>query len=234
MQETSAVVIVAAGASRRMGRDKLWIPLAGRITLARTIDAFEASTAIDTIIIVASEERLQETHTLCQHESWTKIQAIVPGGERRQDSVCRGLDALAQLQPACQWVMIHDGARPLISDTIIKLGLSSAIEHQASIAAMPVKDTIKLVRKDIIVDTPDRQLLWAVQTPQVFSFPLIHSAHHSPEAQGDATDDALLLERLGYQVAVFPGSYRNIKITTEEDLLVAEAFIKAEQEEQQQ
>jgi 2-C-methyl-D-erythritol 4-phosphate cytidylyltransferase len=231
MQETSAVIIVAAGASRRMGRDKLWIPLAGRIVLARTIDAFEASPSIDTIIIVTSTERLEDTRELCQRESWTKVQALIPGGARRQDSVCCGLDALAEIQPQCQWVMIHDGARPLVSQMIIEAGLHTAIQHQAAIAAMPVKDTIKKVQNGIIQDTPDRELLWAVQTPQVFSFPLIHQAHHSPEASGDATDDALLLERLGHSVAIFPGSYTNIKITTAEDLLVSEAILKVQEQE---
>jgi 2-C-methyl-D-erythritol 4-phosphate cytidylyltransferase len=233
MQETSAVVIVAAGASRRMGRDKLWIPLAGRITLARTVDAFEASAYIDTIIIVANQEHLAETQELCEQEHWSKVRTIVPGGQRRQDSVCQGLEALARLQPTCSWVMIHDGARPLVTETIIKMGLITAREHQAAIAAVPVKDTIKLVRQDIIVDTPERQLLWAVQTPQVFAFPLIYSAHHAPESQDDVTDDALLLEKLGYKVAVFPGSYSNIKITTQEDILIAEAFIQAAQEQHQ-
>jgi 2-C-methyl-D-erythritol 4-phosphate cytidylyltransferase len=127
--------------------------------------------------------------------------------------------------------MIHDGARPLVSQTIIEAGLHTAIQHQAAIAAMPVKDTIKKVQNGIIQDTPDRALLWAVQTPQVFSFPLIHQAHHSPEACGDATDDALLLERLGHAVAIFPGSYTNIKITTAEDLLVSEAIIKVQEQE---
>jgi 2-C-methyl-D-erythritol 4-phosphate cytidylyltransferase len=127
--------------------------------------------------------------------------------------------------------MIHDGARPLVSQTIIEAGLHTAIQHQAAIAAMPVKDTIKKVQNGIIQDTPDRELLWAVQTPQVFSFPLIHQAHHSPEASGDATDDALLVERLGHSVAIFPGSYTNIKITTAEDLLVSEAILKVQEQE---
>src|SRR4051812_19368151 len=107
MQEKSAVIIVAAGASRRMGRDKLWIPLLGRITLARTIDAFQASPLIESIILVASAERLAETQALCEQEAWDKIRAVVPGGLRRQDSVRQGLDTLAQLQPACRWVMIQ-------------------------------------------------------------------------------------------------------------------------------
>lgn len=212
-----------------MGRDKLWIPLAGRATLARTIDAFQSSSAIDRIVLVVSAERLAETQELCKQEAWSKICAVIPGGARRQDSVCQGLDTLATLQPPCRWVMIHDGARPFVTASIIEAGLVAAQEHQAAIAAVPVKDTIKQVRDGKILDTPDRALLWTIQTPQVFSFPLIHQAHHSPLANDDATDDALLLERLGHHVAIFPGSYTNIKITTQEDLLFAEACIKGQE-----
>ncbi|GHO67025.1 2-C-methyl-D-erythritol 4-phosphate cytidylyltransferase [Ktedonobacter sp. SOSP1-52] len=229
MQETSAAVIVAAGSSRRMqGRDKLWLSLAGRVTLAHTIDTFQASPLIDTIVIVTNAERLADVDDLCQREQWQKIIAVVPGGARRQDSVRHGLDELARQVPTCRWVMIHDAARPFVTQEILAAGLQAAQEHQAAIAAVPVKDTIKQVRKGIITETPDRALLWAVQTPQVFAFPLIHQAHHTPLAQEDMTDDATLLERLGHAVAVFPGSYTNIKITTQEDLLFAEVFIKGQ------
>src|SRR5690349_18660116 len=114
MQERSAVIIVAAGTSRRMqGQDKLWTPLAGRITLARTIDVFETSPLISTIVLVVNAERLEDSRTLCHNEPWHKIAAIVAGGMRRQDSVRIGLDTLAEVAPSCRWVMIHDGARPL-------------------------------------------------------------------------------------------------------------------------
>ena len=107
MQDTSAAIIVAAGISRRMqGRDKLWTPLAGRITLARTIDVFESSPVIESIILVLNTERINDATRLCEQEEWHKIIALVPGGQRRQDSVCAGLDALATIAPACQWVMI--------------------------------------------------------------------------------------------------------------------------------
>ncbi|TMC18094.1 MAG: 2-C-methyl-D-erythritol 4-phosphate cytidylyltransferase [Chloroflexi bacterium] len=227
MQYTSSVIIVAAGASRRMqGRDKLWTPLAGRLTLARTIDVFEGSPIVDRIILVLNSERLSDAAALCTQEGWQKIAALVPGGQRRQDSVCAGLDALAAIAPACQWVMIHDGARPLVTSTILEAGLQAARQHRAAIAAVPVKDTIKLVQHGNVSSTIDRSQLWAIQTPQVFSFPLIHQAHHSSAAQSDVTDDAALLEQLGQAVSVFPGDYTNIKITTQEDLLLAEAFIQ--------
>ena len=227
MQNTSAAIIVAAGASRRMlGRDKLWTPLAGRIILARTIDVFEASPLIESIVLVPSTERLADISTLCNNEGWHKIAAIVQGGARRQDSVCAGLDALAAVTPTTQWVMIHDAARPLVTSAILEAGLKAAQEYQAAIAAVPVKDTIKLVQEGRVTATLDRSQLWAIQTPQVFSFLLIHLAHHSPAAMGDVTDDATLIEQLGHPVVIFPGAYTNIKITTEEDLFLAEAFIQ--------
>lgn len=229
MQEQSAVIIVAAGTSRRMqGQDKLWLPLAGRITLARTIDVFESSPLINTIVLVTSMQRLEATTSLCQYEPWHKIAAIVPGGTRRQDSVRIGLDTLADIAPSCRWVMIHDGARPLVSPAMLEAGLTMAQEHQAAIAAIPVKDTIKQVEHGRITATLDRSRLWAIQTPQVFSFPLIRQAHHAPIADEDMTDDATLLERLGHSVAIFPGSYSNIKITTQEDILIAEALLRGQ------
>ncbi len=227
MQEQAAVVIVAAGSSRRMGgRDKLWIPLAGRLTLARTIDAFAASPLISTIVLVLNPERIEDARELCAREGWQKIGGIVAGGARRQDSVRAGLEQLAEVAPETRWVMIHDGARPLVTAAILEAGLRAAQEHLAAVAAVPVKDTIKQVQDGIIQSTPERSQLWAVQTPQVFAFPLIHQAHHSEIAQEEATDDAALLERLGHAVAIFPGSYTNLKITTHEDLLIAEALLK--------
>jgi 2-C-methyl-D-erythritol 4-phosphate cytidylyltransferase len=223
MQETASVVIVAAGASRRMGRDKLWLPLAGRITLAHTIDAFQSSPLIDNIVLVTSTERLADARALCQEEQWHKVSAVVVGGSRRQDSVCIGLDTLT---PETRWVMIHDGARPFVTPAIIEAGLQAAQQHMAAVAAVPVKDTIKQVQDGVIHATLDRSQLWAIQTPQVFSFSLIHEAHHSPIAQNDVTDDATLVELLGQHVAVFPGSYTNIKITTQEDLIFAEALLQ--------
>jgi 2-C-methyl-D-erythritol 4-phosphate cytidylyltransferase len=227
MQERAAAVIVAAGSSRRMqGQDKLWIPLAGRITLAHTIDIFESSHLINTIVLVTNNERLADTHALCEQEQWEKVAAIVAGGAHRQDSVCNGLDALADINPTCRWVMIHDGARPFVTPTILEDGLRAAQQHQASIPIVPVKDTIKQVQDGKVSATLDRSQLWIVQTPQVFAFSLIHQAHHLPIAQEQATDDATLLERLGYTVSVFNGSHTNIKITTPEDVFFAEALLK--------
>ena len=227
MNDICSAIIAAAGSSRRMqGHDKLWLPLAGRLTLARTIDVFDASPLIDSIVLVLNEERVVEAEQLCQQEGWRKIVSIIAGGQRRQDSVRLGLNALAHSDPQCRWVMIHDGARPLVTPAMLEAGLQAVRQHLAAIAAVPVKDTIKSVEHDFVTATIDRSQHVAIQTPQVFSFPLIHSAHNAPEARQDVTDDAVLLERLGHRVAIFPGSYTNIKITTQEDVLIAEAFIK--------
>lgn len=227
MQVKSSAIIAAAGSSRRMeGRDKLWTPLVGRITLARTIDVFEASPVIDNIVLVLNSERLDDATKLCQQEGWSKITSIVEGGIRRQDSVRSGLESLANLAPTTQWVMIHDGARPFVTPDILEAGLKAAQECQAAIAAIPVKDTIKQVQQGWITSTLDRSQLWSIQTPQIFSFQLIHDAYQTSLLQQEFTDDAALLERLGDHVAIFNGSYRNIKITTQEDLLIAEALIK--------
>jgi 2-C-methyl-D-erythritol 4-phosphate cytidylyltransferase len=227
MQETSAAVIVAAGASRRMqGLDKLWMPLAGRITLAHTIDVFQNSPLIDTIILVTNTKRVEPALLLSQKEGWHKVAAVVAGGTRRQDSVRIGLDILASVKSDTRWVMIHDAARPLVTPVLLETGLKTAYQHQAAIAAVPVKDTIKKVRDGKIASTPDRSQLWTVQTPQIFSFPLIYEAHHSAIAQENMTDDATLIERLGHPVTIFSGSYSNIKITTQEDILLAEALMR--------
>jgi 2-C-methyl-D-erythritol 4-phosphate cytidylyltransferase len=231
MQEKAAVVIVAAGSSRRMqGKDKLWLPLAGRVTLAHTLDVFQHSPIIDAIILVVNPERLDDARILCAQEDCSKVVSVVVGGTRRQDSVRIGLDTLTLHNPACRWVMIHDGARPFITEELLETGLQAVLEHQAVVAAVPVKDTIKQVQNGFISATLDRSRLWMIQTPQIFSFPLIHQAHASPLAQEDVTDDATLLERMGQHVAVFPGSYRNIKITTQEDLLFAAALLQGHEE----
>jgi 2-C-methyl-D-erythritol 4-phosphate cytidylyltransferase len=227
MQERSAAIIVAAGGSNRMqARDKLWTPLAGRITLARTIDVFEASPLVETIILITSAERYADAQTLCKSESWQKIASIVIGGPRRQDAVRTGLTTLSRLAPLCRWVMIHDGACPLVTSSMLEAGWQAVQIHEAVTAAVPVKETMKLVEEGKITATLDRSQLWTVQTPQLFSFPLLLHAHMTPQAQEDVTDDVMLLQRLGHPVSIFPGSYSNIKITTLDDLLLAEELLQ--------
>ena len=225
MQDSAAVVIVD---SPDPARPSLWMPLAGRIILARTIDVFEASPLIQSIILVLAAEDIEHANTLCRDEGWHKIAAIIAGGTSRQASVRSSLDTLAQAASGNDWVMIHDAARPLVPPPLLEAGLRAAQEYHAAAAAVPVKETIKHVQHRQIAETLDRSQLWAVQTPQVFSYPLIHQAHRQVTAQEqqNVTDEAALLEQLGQRVVIFPGSYTNIKIMTAEDLLLAEALLQ--------
>jgi 2-C-methyl-D-erythritol 4-phosphate cytidylyltransferase len=204
----------------------VWTPLAGRIILARTIDVFEASPLIESIILVLDAGHVAHADKLCQSERWHKVSAIIASSSSRQTSILSSLDALAEKAPAA--VIIHDATRPLVTQTLLETGLRAAQEHQAATAAVPVKDTIKQVRQRQITATLDRSQLWTVQTPQVFSYPLLHQAHRQAAAQHlqDIIDDAALLEQLGQAVVVFPGSYTNIKISTVEDLLLAEELLQ--------
>jgi 2-C-methyl-D-erythritol 4-phosphate cytidylyltransferase len=203
-----------------------WTPLAGRIILARTVNVFEASPQIESIVLVLAAEHIADADKLCRSEGWHKVVAIVASSSSRQASVLNGLGALAEKAPAI--VMIHDAARPLVTQTLLETGMRATQEHQAATAAVPVKDTIKQVQQGQITATLDRAQLWTIQTPQIFSYPLLHQTHRQAAAQHlqDSIDDADLLEQLGQPVIIFPGSYTNIKISTAEDLLLAEALLQ--------
>ncbi len=213
-------IIVAAGTSRRMeGVDKLFAPLDSVPVLARVMSTFQSCACIDQIVLVLARKNLERGRRLVRENGWTKVVSVCPGGLKRQDSVNEGLRRLTD----CQWVVIHDGARPLVDSGLIERGLSAANESGAAIAAVPVKETVKIVsRRGFIQQTPARQTLWMAQTPQVFRYDLIREAY--AQAQEKATDDASLVEGLGHKVEVYMGSYRNIKITTPEDLTIARAL----------
>jgi len=201
------------------GLDKLFAPLADRPLLLHTLAAFEACPQVERIVLVLAEENLERGQQLV--EGLMKVVALCKGGEHRQESVAAGLRALGP----CSWVVVHDGARPLVTPQLILEGLQAARATGAATAAIPVADTIKEVGEEGIVRrTLRREGLWAVQTPQVFRYEILLRAHEA--AEGLATDDAALVERLGYPVRVFPGSPRNIKVTTPEDLALAEALLK--------
>ena len=210
-------VIVAAGSSRRMGgTDKVWAHLGDRPLLARVAGVFQDCPVISQIVIVLNKSNLKKGEQVVTEYGLSKVSDICPGGERRQDSVVNGLSRLSK----CGWVVIHDGARPLISRELIERGLSAAVPTGAAVAAVPVSDTIKVAWEDRIVrETPPRQNLWAVQTPQVFRYDIITQAYRQTEE--DVTDDATLVERMGYPVQLYMGSYDNIKVTTQEDLALA-------------
>ncbi len=217
-QQKAGAIIVAAGESRRMGgADKIFAPLGGKPILARVVDVFEECHSIRQVVVVVSEQNLEGCRRLAAEQKWSKATEICAGGRRRQDSVAAGLKRLKD----CDWVVIHDGARPLVTADLIEKGLTEAGETGAAAAAVPVTDTIKLAGDDrIVLKTPPRQNLWAVQTPQVFRLDIIEEAHR--RAKGEVTDDASLVEQAGYDVKLYMGAYDNIKITTTDDLALAE------------
>jgi 2-C-methyl-D-erythritol 4-phosphate cytidylyltransferase len=202
------------------GIDKVLAPLAGRPVLSHVLDVFDSCKSIDNIVLVVNQKSLKQCRKLVAELS--KPVEFCLGGKRRQDSVAAGLKQLKD----CEWVIIHDGARPLVTKELIEEGLKAAQETGAAVAAVPVTDTIKVAGDDrIVLETPPRQNLWAVQTPQVFRLDIISKAYQ--QAKGEATDDAALVEQASYKVKLYMGSYDNIKITTPQDLLIAEAIIKS-------
>lgn len=212
---------MAAGSSRRMkGLDKLFAPLGGKPLLAHAVEAVHACRAVGEVVLVLSAHNLELGRRLAEEMGWSKVRALCLGGPRRQDSVRLGLEHLGDVE----WVVVHDGARPLATPEMVCQGLEEARETGAACAAVPVKDTIKVVSRDMTVaETPSRDRLWAVQTPQVFRRSLLEEAHR--RIDDEVTDDATMVERLGVRVKLFPGSYSNIKVTTPEDLLLAEALL---------
>jgi len=217
----AGAVIVGAGSSQRLGADKAFLPLAGKPLLAWSVDVCQNCELLSQIVIVLNESNLDSGRNLVAERGWSKVVGVCLGGERRQDSVRQGLKELKR----CDWVVIHDGARPFLTLDLIRDGLEAARGTGAATAAVPVKDTIKLGDdNEMVRETLHRQRLWAVQTPQVFRFDIITRAHG--QVTDEVTDDATLAERLGYEVKLYMGSYHNIKITTPEDLALAEIVVK--------
>lgn len=241
-QPSTAVgaVVVAAGSGTRMAApsasagqalDKLFAPLAGRLLLAHTLAAFQRCAPVQRLVLVLSPANLERGRQLVQTHGLDKVSEICSGGPRRQDSVRLGLQALG----ACQWVAVHDGARPLVTPDLILRGLEAARDTGAAVPALPLADTVKEARPErrrragpdpLVRRTLDRGRLWAVQTPQIFRYDLLLRAHR--EVTADVTDDAAMLEALGLPVRLFQGSRRNIKVTTPEDLRLAEAILQIE------
>jgi 2-C-methyl-D-erythritol 4-phosphate cytidylyltransferase len=210
------VVIVAAGTSQRMaGINKLFAPLRGKPLLAWSVDTCQRYNLVQQIVLVLNDNDLARGQELKKERGWSKV-ALCPGGARRQDSVKKGLKQIRD----CDLVMIHDGARPFLTPDLIEDGLKVVEETEVAVAAVPVKDTIKLAANErLIGETLQRDRLWAAQTPQIFSFDLITRAYEKLAAR--VTDDAAAVERLGYKVHFYMGDYKNIKVTTTEDLELA-------------
>jgi len=220
--EKLTAIIVAAGESRRMGgADKMFARLGGKTILARVVGTFQKCDLVDRIILVVNGKNVAKASKLVAANQWDKVTDVCAGGKRRQDSVAEGLKRLKDEA----WVLIHDGARPLVTPDLISRGLEAAEETGAAVAAVPVTDTIKVAEPDGTVhQTLPRQNLRAIQTPQVFRTEIIKKAYQ--KAGEDVTDDAALVEKAGYKVKLYPGSYDNIKITTPEDLALAGVLVK--------
>ena len=216
-------VIVAAGTASRMGGiDKVMAQLEGEPMILRTVRTFVKCDAIKEIVIVTRPDLIVPITNLCKN--FEKVIAVVAGGASRQESVQLGLNALTG---KCKLVAVQDGARPLITEAVIDRTVRAAHTYGAAAPAIPVKDTIKVVRGGVVDHTPDRKTLNAVQTPQVFDFDLLRGALKKAKEDGaEVTDDCSAVERLGMSVKIVEGDERNIKVTTPMDLHIAKLLLE--------
>ena len=223
----NSVVIVSAGRGSRMKSDinKQFLKIGGKEVIAHTVERFYNNKNIGEIIIVVREDEKEFFQENIINKYGYKNIKIAFGGKERQDSVYNGLQ---EVDKNCSIVLIHDGARPFVTNEIIEKSIKCAQKYNCAIVGIPVKDTIKIVNENNdVCNTPNRNTLWSIQTPQVFEYSLIMKAHE--KAKDDkyyGTDDSMLMEYLGYNVKVVEGSYDNIKITTPEDLKVAEEILR--------
>ena len=216
-------VIVAAGTASRMGGiDKVMAELDGEPMIVRTVRTFQNSDAIREIVVVTREDLILPIMRLCT--GFDKVQAVICGGASRQESVQMGLNALSN---KVKLVAVQDGARPLITNAVIDRAVRAAHTYGAAAPAIPVKDTIKVVKGGIAKETPDRATLQAVQTPQVFDFDLLRGALKKAKEDGaEVTDDCSAVERLGMSIKIVEGDERNIKVTTPMDLKIAKLLLE--------
>lgn len=237
MNNKCIAVILSAGRGKRMGGSiqKQYMDLCGKPVLFYTLKAFEESEVIDQVILVTGKDELNEVRTaIVDAYGFRKVTQIVEGGKERYDSVFHALQWIQSTQEPGEefYLMIHDGARPFVDEGILRRLYEEVKRSKACVAGMPVKDTIKIVNENLEAEeTPDRKKLWMVQTPQAFYGPLIIEAYSKmmAGAHDQVTDDAMAVElMMKHPVRMVEGSYRNIKITTPEDLLTAKAFIQEE------
>lgn len=235
----TGAIILAAGTGSRMKSDvkKQFIPVGGKPLIWYSLQHFTEAGA-DDIILVTGEDDIEYCRKMVSDFGFDRVRKVTAGGKERYDSVYRGLCALEEQGYGGEDIAaIHDGARPFADAEIIRRTFADARSCGTSIAAMPSKDTIKISRKledgtYEAVSTPDRSTCWVIQTPQTFCFERIKKAYDGiyaePELQAGVTDDAMVMERvLGVKCRLTEGSYRNIKVTTPEDLMIAEAFLRA-------
>ena len=224
----SAAVIVSAGKGHRLAgeKKKQFLLLAGKPILCHTLDKFENCPFIDSIQLVVGQEDMDYTlRAIVEDYGYRKVSQIVPGGKLRQESVKNGVDALSQ---DVDIVVVHDGVRPFVTREMIEESIQAARRFKAAVVAVPVKETIKVVGPDrTVLKTLDRESLWKIQTPQTFQVEVIKEAFRRAAEDGFiGTDDASLVERIGINVYILPGSYNNIKITTPEDLILANLILQ--------
>ncbi|MDR1321278.1 MAG: 2-C-methyl-D-erythritol 4-phosphate cytidylyltransferase [Gracilibacteraceae bacterium] len=225
----TAAIIPAAGRGRRMGGPigKLFLPLRGVPVIIRTLRVFEACALVDTVIVPVAPEDAEKLRRLAETYDLAKT-VITGGGEERRFSV---QNALRLLPPSVRRVVVHDGARPLLAEGDLSAFLLAAWDMAAAVAALPVKDTIKVADGEgRVKNTPPRHTLRAAQTPQFFARDLLTAAYAAAGEEAGGTDDASLVERYGGEVRLLPGWEENIKITTGLDLLLAEAILRAREE----
>lgn len=217
------VIIPAAGQGKRMQADKnkVLLEIDSQPVIERTVAVFEADDNCQSIYLAARKEEIPVLKQMLS--AYSKVKAIVEGGTERQYSIYNALKAIE----TCDIVMVHDAARPFISHETLSELYVAAEQYGAAIAAVPAKDTVKVVESNTVKETPDRHTLWLVQTPQAFSYKLLMRANdQAMEAHFVGTDDASLVERTGHAVHIVESSYDNIKLTTPEDLYFAEAILK--------
>ena len=218
-------IIMAGGTGTRMGGEisKQFLCINGKEILAYTIDVFEQCEKIQEIIVVSGQRDMEQAKALVQKYGFQKISQLVAGGEERQDSVANGLSKVSQ---QTEIVLVQDGVRPFVTVDMIERSIQGAREYGACIMGMPVKDTIKICSPcGMAVETPDRRSLWQIQTPQTFQKEILLQSYKKAKIAGFlGTDDASVAEFAGYPVKVAEGSYRNIKITTTEDLSIAKVL----------
>lgn len=217
---SAAAIVLAAGESRRMGRDKTLLRVAGRPLLAHTLEAFQACPIVDEIVVVLAHSNAPEVLPLLP--AFSKVTRTAVGGRRRQDSVRNGLHTIAPRE----FVVVHDGARPLVTPELIAEGVEAARETGAAAAAWLIVDTLKQTDgHGIVTRTVPRDGIWAVQTPQVFRYDLLLRAHNA--AIEDVTDDCALVEAIGGRVKLYPGARANLKVTAPEDIAIVDALLRA-------
>ncbi|MDF1544934.1 MAG: 2-C-methyl-D-erythritol 4-phosphate cytidylyltransferase [bacterium] len=227
---SNAAIIVAAGSSIRLGGKvpKQFREVCGRPLLSWTISRFEEADSIDTIVVVVSDEyQLFTSEKVVDPYGFSKVSKVVVGGESRQESVLRGLEALPLVT---KLVAIHDGARPLIRPEDIAQVMKGAETDRAAIVAIPMHDTVKRAEQGFVIATLDRSRLYRAQTPQAFQYDLIIGAHRGASSGAvdealAATDDADLIERLGFKVKIVEPGSNNMKVTSGDDLMIVESLI---------